>query len=68
MANTSADINHKLITKILNTYSMINDGDKLMLHDISYFKYQLLKKHDKHELIGMNDSEFKKEMMEIIGA
>lgn len=68
MGNIRAEMNHELINKIVNAYGMINDEDKLRLYDISYFKYQLLKKHDKYELVDMNDTEFKEELMEIIGA
>lgn len=68
MGNFVTNKNTKLVNKILNTYITINEEDILELSDVAYIKYQLLKKHDKQELIEMNDTEFKKELMEIIGA
>ena len=64
---SASDMNHKIVKKILEEYTMITANDKLKLCDISYLKYQLLKKHDSYELLEMNDTEFKKEIMEIIG-
>lgn len=64
---SASDMNHKIVKKVLNGYTMITATDKLKLCDISYLKYQLLKKHDSYELVEMNDDDFKKEMMKIIG-
>ena len=62
----ASDINHKIVKKIIAAYTKITGNDKLMLYDISYVKYQLLKKHDSYELLEMNNTEFKKELMKII--
>ena len=60
------DKNHNIVKKIVTAYAKITDNDKLMLYDISYVKYQLLKKHSSYELLEMNNTEFKKELMKII--
>ena len=66
MVSASAEMNYELVTKIVDTYTEMTGYDRMKGYDISYVKYQLLKKHDRYELLDMDNTEFKKELRDII--
>ena len=64
---TASDMNHRVVKKTIAAMGKITGETKLKICDVSYVKYQLLKKHDSYELVEMDDDDFKKEIMSIIG-
>lgn len=66
MRRSASDLNHLIVNKIVDAFNELRPDSKLKLCDISYLKYQLLKKHDSYELLEMKDNEFKKEVKRAI--
>ncbi len=67
MCSDASSMNHRVVKKTIAAIGKITGETKLKICDVSYLKYQLLKKHDSYELVEMDDDDFKKEIMNIIG-
>lgn len=66
MCSEASSMNHKVTKKTIAAIGKITGETKLKICDVSYIKYQLLKKHDSYELLEMNDDEFKDNVIRVM--
>lgn len=66
MCSDASSMNHRVTKKTIAAIGKITGETKLKICDVSYVKYQLLKKHDSYELMEMTDDEFKDNVIDVI--